>query len=211
MKLNVKEAITNQVEMKMKRSSIGLLMIILLIGLPSCDILQQTAEIQRLSQCKFDLNGVEKVKLAGINLHEGMSRSDLNASQILQLTNALFSNKLPLSFDLLVKVDNPNDKTAAISRMDYSLIIDGLELVSGNLNQRYEVGASSATVIPLLINLDLFQALSEQNIETISNLAFKLTGSNSYPVNILFRVKPYIMVGSSQLAYPGFIDINHTL
>lgn len=189
----------------------ALLFVFFVSFISSCDILQQTAEIQRLRLCEFDVNGVSGVKVAGIDLRQGMTRSDLNAAQIMQLTNAVFSNKMPLKFDLLVKVDNPNDKTAALSRMDYSIVVDGLELISGNINQRYEVGPGSSTVIPLPIEIELFQALSGQSADAISNLAFKLTGSESKPVDLLFRVKPYINVGGRQMAYPGFLDIRHTL
>jgi len=42
-------------------------------------------------------------------------------------------------------------------------------------------------------------------------LAFKLSGSESRPTELLFKVKPYINVGGSQLAYPGYLNVNHTL
>lgn len=183
----------------------------LILGMQSCDILQQTAQMQRLSLCKFDVNGVSNVSLAGISLNEGMGRSDLNAAQIMQLTNALFSNRLPLKLNLLINVDNPNDKTAALSRMDYSLIVDGMELITGQMDQRFEIGPGAQTVIPLPVEVDLFKVLSGQNADVVSNLGFKLTGSSSEPVELLFKVKPYINVGMSQLAYPGFIEVKHTL
>ncbi|MCK9447858.1 MAG: LEA type 2 family protein [Bacteroidales bacterium] len=198
--------------MKSKRFLIFFLIAgIQLALLPSCSIIQQAAQMKRLSLCTFDVQGVDNIQLAGISLDEGMGRKDLNAAQIMQLTNAVFSKQLPLKLNLLVSIKNPNDKKAALSRMDYSLLIDGLELISGQMEKRYEIEPEGQTLVHIPITTELFQVLSGQSIDMISNLGFKLTGSSSQPVDLLFKVKPYIQVGLTQLAYPGFIEIAHTL
>lgn len=197
----------------MKRSSkpILLLALLLAIATPSCDVLEQTAQVQRLSLCTFDVTGVDNIRLAGVNLRQGMSYSDLNAAQVMSLTGALFNRNLPLEFNLNVKVDNPNDKPAAMNRMEYNILLDGMQLVAGAVDDRYEVPAGASTTIPMRLQLELFEALSGESGDALVNLAFKLTGNESNPSELLFRVKPYIRVGGRELAYPGYLNVNHTL
>lgn len=197
--------------MKVIRKFFLLAILLPLILMPSCDILEQTAQVQRLSQCTFDVHSVDKIKLAGINIHQGMSYSDLNTAQIMSLTGALFRKELPLDFNLNVKVDNPNDKMAAMSRMDYIIFIDGLELISGVFNERFEISPGSSSIVPMDLHLDLYKALSGEAGDALVNLAFKLSGNESRPAELLFKVKPYIRVGNSELPYPGYLNVNHIL
>jgi LEA14-like dessication related protein len=184
---------------------------IIAISLTSCDILQQTAELQRLSQCKFDVNGVSGIRLAGVELRSGMKRSDLNAVQIMQLTNSVFNNNLPLRFDVLVKVDNPNSGTAALSRMDYTVILDGIELLSSSFNQRYEIAPGGTAIVPVPISVELFQLMSGQSADAVANLGFKLTGGESKPVELVMKLKPYLNVAGKQIQYPNTLNINYII
>ncbi len=193
----------------MKRKSI--LVLLMLLGLGSCGILEEAAQVQRLSLCTFDVNGVDQVKLAGIPLRDGMSYNDLNAIQLMSLTSAVMRRDLPLDFTLMVKVDNPNDKPAAMSRMDYTIFVDGLEIISGAFNERYDVPAGGSAIVPMRLQLELFQAMSGETGDALVNLAFKLTGDESRPSELMFRVKPYINVGGRQLAYPGYLNVKHSL
>jgi len=177
----------------------------------SCDVIQQAGSISRLKECEFEINGVDAVNLAGIELRDGMRSSDLNTGQIMQLANAAFQKNMPLKFNLLVNVNNPNTKPAALSRMDYSVFIDGVELLSGQLNQHYTIESGQSIEIPLPVQVELFKAMSGQSADAVSNLGFKLTGNNSKQVELLFKVKPYILVGLNAIPYPGFIEIKHLL
>jgi hypothetical protein len=73
------------------------------------------------------------------------------------------------------------------------------------------VPANSTNVVSIPIRTDLFQLFSGESADAIVNLAFKLAGANSNPVNLGIKVKPYITIGSQQLAYPDYISINKTL
>lgn len=55
-----------------------------------CSVFEQIAATQALKECAFDVNGLEKINLAGVDLRPGMKRSDLTVSQVMQLTNAFF-------------------------------------------------------------------------------------------------------------------------
>lgn len=197
--------------MKTLRKFYLLAILLPLLTTPSCDILEQTAQVQRLSQCTFDVHNVDNIKLAGVSIQQGMHYSDLNTAQIMSLTGAVFRKELPLDFNLNVKVDNPNNRPAAMSRMDYIVFVDGVELIAGVFNERIEIAPGGSSIVPMDLHLDLFKALSGEAGDALINLAFKLSGNESRPAELLFKVKPYINVGGSQLAYPGYLNVNHTL
>ena len=189
---------------------IGIIFLIFSV-LPSCDVLNQAAEVGRLQQCTFQVEGVNNIFLAGIELRQGMKSTDLNSGQLMQLANAAFQKNMPLSFNVVVRVKNPNTKTAALSRMDYRVFLDGVEMLSGQMNQRYSIGPNSNTDVAVPVQLELYKALSGQSADAVSNIGFKLTGSSSKPVELLVKVKPYMQVGLTSLPYPGYIDIRKTL
>lgn len=192
-----------------------LIIIFMALGLSACETLtqvaNQAAQMYNLVNCTFDFNNVNNIKMLGINLNKGMTKNDLNVSQLLNLTNALISKSLPVSFNVNLDVDNPNPIAAAMSKMDYILTLNGKQVVSTTLNEGVNVPANSKGSVSIPITTDLFQLFSGESADAIVNLAFKLAGANSEPVNVGLKVKPYIKINNQQLAYPDFISLNKTL
>ncbi|MBK9290561.1 MAG: LEA type 2 family protein [Bacteroidetes bacterium] len=177
----------------------------------SCSVIDQIAQTQALKQCTFDIKGLDKINLAGIELRQGMKRSDLTAPQVIQLTGAFFNNELPLTFNVLLNIDNPNDRQAMMSRMDYSVILDGREMLSGRLDDSFSIPAKGNTVVPVTVQADLLKLFSGQQADALANLAFRLTGNQgTHPVELQVKIKPYIEVGLRQVAYPGFMTLKKT-
>ena len=181
------------------------------MGLASCDVLTQVAQMANFANCKFNFDSVNNIQMLGVNLSKGMSKSDLNAAQLLSLTNAIMSKKLPVTFDVNVGVNNPNTIPASMSKMDYVVSLNGKEVISTTLNKSINVGANSNSVVSIPITTDLFQLFSGESADAILNLAFKLAGASSDPVNVGLKVKPYVSINGQQLAYPDFISMNKVL
>lgn len=181
------------------------------IGLASCDVLTQVAQMANFANCKFNFNSVDQIQMLGVNLSKGMSKSDLNAAQLLSLANALTNKKLPVSFNVNVGVNNPNTIPASMTKMDYIVSLNGKEIISTTLNKSVNVDANSSSVVSIPITTDLFQLFSGESADALLNLAFKLAGANSDPVNVGLKVKPYISINGQQLAYPDFISMNKVL
>ncbi len=188
-----------------------LIILFVTIGLASCDVLTQVAQMANFANCKFNFNSVDQIQMLGVNLSKGMSKSDLNAAQLLSLANALANKKLPVSFNVNVGVNNPNTIPASMSKMDYIVSLNGKEVISTTLNKSVSVGANSSSVVSIPITTDLFQLFSGESADALLNLAFKLAGASSEPVNVGLKVKPYISINGQQLAYPDFISMNKVL
>ena len=188
-----------------------LIVLFVTMGLASCSVLSQMAQVANFVNCKFDFNSVDKIQMLGVNLSKGMSKTDLNAAQLLSLANALMKRELPVTFNVNVDVNNPNSIAAAMTKMDYILTLNGKQVVSTTMNNAISVPAKSSSVVSIPITTDLFQLFSGESADAIVNLAFKLAGASSDPVNVGLKVKPYISINGQQLAYPDFISMNKTL
>ena len=188
-----------------------LIVLFVTLGLTSCEVLNQVAQMATFANCKFNFNSVDHIQMLGVNLSKGMSKSDLNATQLLSLANALMNKKLPVTFNVNVDVNNPNAIAASMAKMDYIVSLNGKEVISTTMNQSVSVGPNSNSVVSIPITTDLFQLFSGESADAIVNLAFKLAGASSQPVNVGLKVKPYISINGQQLAYPDFITMNKVL
>ena len=193
---------------KLKRT---LIILFVTAGLASCDVLTQVAQMANFANCTFDLNSVNHIEMLGINLSKGMSRENLNISQGLALVNAISNRSLPVTFNVNLDVSNPNSIAASMAKMDYILTLNGKQVVSTTMNNSVNVPAKSNSMVTIPVATDLFQLFSGESADAIVNLAFKLAGASSNPVNVGLQVKPYITVGNQQLAYPNYITLNKTL
>ena len=188
-----------------------LIILFVAMGLASCDVLNQVAQMANFATCTFNFNNVNQIEMLGVNLSKGMTKQDLNVTQLLSLTNALMSKTLPVSFNVNVDVKNPNSIAAAMSKMDYIVTLNGKQVISTTMNQSINVPANSTNTVSIPITTDLFQLFSGESADAILNLAFKLAGASSDPVNVGLKVKPYISINGQQLAYPDFITMNKVL
>ena len=193
---------------KVKRT---LIILFVAMGLSSCDVLNQMAQMANFANCTFNFNSVNQIQMLGIDLSKGMTKESLNVSQLLSLTNALMNRSLPVTFNVNLDVKNPNSIAASMSKMDYILTLNGKQVVSTTMNNSINVPANSSNVISIPVSTDLFELFSGESADAIVNLAFKLAGASSEPVNVGLKVKPYISINGQQLAYPDYITMNKVL
>ena len=193
-----------------------ILMIVLLAAtFTACDelakIANQAAQVINLKNCTFDVNGISNINMLGINLSNGMSKSNLNATQLLNVTNSLLNRQLPVTFNVNIDVDNPNSIAAAMGKMDYIISLNNKEVISSSFTDGFNIPANSKGRVSIPISTDLFQLFSGETADAVLNLAFKLAGAKSNPVNLGVKVKPYIKINNQSLAYPDYITINKVL
>ena len=187
----------------------------LIVGFSACDelsqIANQTAQVINLKNCTFDVKGINNINMLGINLTKGLSMSDLNTMQVLNVTNSLLNKKLPVTFNVNIDVNNPNSIAASLGKMDYIISLNNKEVISSTFTDGFSIGPNSKGQVSIPISTDLFQLFSNETKDAILNLAFKLAGAKSDPVNLGVKVKPYIKVNNKTLAYPDYITINKVL
>ena len=199
----------------MKKTFRILTILMLMASFSACEqlanIANQAAQVVNLKNCTFDVTGISNINMLGIDLSKGMNKSSLNPTQLINVTNSLFNKKLPVSFNVNFDVDNPNSIAASLSKMDYIISLNNKQIISSTFSDGFSIPANSSGKVAIPISTDLFQLFSGETADAILNLAFKLAGAQSNPVNLGVQIKPYIKVNEQSLAYPDYITINKVL
>jgi len=179
--------------------------------LSGCDILNQATQMLNLTKCEFRLATVDQLKLAGVNIQQVHKLSDLNMLDAGKITAAALSGgSLPLTFTLNVEAKNPNSSMAGLNRLDWILLIDDIEMVSGTNQNRVQIPANGGTAtLPLAISVDLKQALKGKSGDAIANFGLNLAGAGNRPTRITLKAKPTIVVGNQTIAYPGYLTVQN--
>lgn len=195
----------------MKKIMLMLAVVITTIAFSACDILDQARQVAMLSKCEFRLSSVDQLKLAGVNIQQVKKLSDLSLLDAAKITTAAVSgSSLPLNFTLNVEVKNPNAGTAGLTKLDWILFIDDIQMVSGVNEQRVQVPGNGGTgTIPLTIGVNLKEVLKGKSGDAIANFGLNLAGAGNKPTRITLKAKPTIMVGSQYIAYPGYLTVQN--
>ncbi len=187
-----------------------------LVLIAGCSAVKQLSDaLENLRRVQFKIAGVTNFRLAGIDVSNKKKISDFSVSEALQLTNAFASRRLVSDFILNVDARNPNDgsaqkttnSTAQITNFDWRLLIDDTPTVNGNIASPVSVpGKGQTVVIPLAVNLDLYEFFGKAGYDRVINLALAIAGEGGSS-RIKLDAKPTIRIGSFPITYPGRITI----
>lgn len=178
--------------------------------LNSCDILDQVSQVAMLSKCQFRLSTLTNTKLAGVNVQNIDSFNDLSFVDVTKVSAAYATGNLPLSFTLNVEAKNPNTSAAGMSKLDWILLIDDLEVLTGITEQRITIPANGGTaILPLNLSFDLLKVIESRNVESLANFGMNLAGAGNRPTRVTLKAKPTIYVGSNPITYPNYITIEN--
>lgn len=179
------------------------------ILLSSCDILTQVADqfasVANLANCDFNLKNVSNVSVAGVNV-KNLTQGKLSATDVVKLVAAYQSKKVPLAMDVNIDVTNPTTTKASMTALDWILAIDGTDLANGVNNKTYTIKPSATTTVPLGVNAELADLFSKKGVDALKNFASSFT-NEGISSKVGLRVKPSISVGTAQVPFPNYINI----
>lgn len=189
--------------------------ILLILTLNSCSKMKGFIDlIQGLQNIEFQLDGISDVDLSGINIKSDFKLTDLSTVQVIQLTRNAASQKLPLSFTLFVEAKNPNPREGRKSSVDakitdfpFQLILNNKLAFSGNIGSAVTVPEDGGkSLIPLMIEFDLFKIFENGNYKNFANLAANLAGFDLDKVDLHVIAEPKVSTNLGDLS-PGQITI----
>lgn len=185
----------------------------------SCKQLKNIADtFTNMQNLKFKLGKVGSFRLAGIDISNKNSISDITTMDILKITQAYKTKKLPAEFILNVDAMNPNNgknqtkrSDAVITGLDWNLYIDDVKTISGGLASPVSVPGSGETVqIPLSVSLDLYEFFGKNGYDKVVNLAMAIGGAGNNSARLKLDAQPSVRIGNIPLSYPGRITIVNT-
>lgn len=172
--------------------------------LAACATLQQVAALRRVA---FDIGRVTDARLAGVDFTRVRAYDDLSAAQVAAIALAIARDELPLSFDLHLLAQNPADNPAArLLRMDWTLLLDDRETVTGVLDRSYDLPPGQTSDIPLNVRLDLLDFFDD-DAEDLADLVLAIAGAGGEPTRIALRATPTIDTALGPIRYQQPITI----
>ena len=177
----------------------------MILGAAGCATLKQFAALRNI---EFVLDRASDVRLAGIELARIRSMDDLSLMDAGRLVLAVSRNELPMDFQLHVLAENPaeNSTEARLMRMDWTLLLQGRETLSGVFDREVLLLPGQPTDIPIVIGLDLLDFF-EGSAEDLLELALSLSGQGGAPKDVELRATPVVDTPLGPMRFPRPITI----
>jgi len=157
-----------------------------------------------LSKVKFTLDHISAVRVAGIDLMDITSLDELNVFQMARATLAVSRENLPLELTLQLKSENPlaNKVAATLTSIDWMLILDGRETISGTLEEYVTLAAGEMQDIPLRLSLNMFEFFNEKTSMDLLDLALAFASQDGgIPPGVALKIRPSIDTPFGPITY----------
>lgn len=175
----------------------------LVLAVTGCATLQGIIALQHVD---FRLAGAEGTRLAGIDVARIPRYEDVSAADLLRLGAALGQGRLPVETILRVEASNPADNVEArLVRLEWTLLLDDRETVSGAVDDEVHLPAGVTTDVPVRVELDLLRFFDEQ-LPALVDLAVALSGSGDRQ-RVELQVLPTVETAIGPIRYPEPIRI----
>jgi hypothetical protein len=181
------------------------LLAIAVVALTGCATLQQIAALRDVD---FEVDRLSDVRLAGVDIARVTSFSQLSAADVARLASAVSQRTLPMEFRLHLTATNPADNTvdARLVRMDWTLLLQDRETLSGVFADETLLRRGVATDVPIGISLDLTDFF-QGSAQDLFNLARSLANPGGPPTQVTLRATPTVDTAIGPIRYPGPITI----
>ncbi|MDH3424132.1 MAG: hypothetical protein OEN00_14155, partial [Gemmatimonadota bacterium] len=125
-----------------------------------------------------------------------------------RLTLAVSQGDLPMEFRLHLRAENPADNTAdaRLLRMDWTLLLQDRETVSGVFADETLLRRGQPTDVPISMSLDLIDFF-EGSAQDLVELALSLSGQGGSPREVTLRATPSVDTAFGPISYPRPITI----
>ncbi|WP_461108337.1 hypothetical protein [Spirosoma koreense] len=175
-----------------------------------CSMNQQISQAKALGDCRYTLASADSIYLAGIDVREFRKLDDLNLGRFPRLATGLLTRNVPLDARVNLDITNPTGKLAGINQLEYKVLLAGQELFNGFLNQRIEVQPGGKTRVPIKLNTNAYQLITDAKTrDAFTQLMQNMSGAaNTQPSKLTIKIKPTLALGNKAINYPGYITID---
>ncbi|MDL2213834.1 hypothetical protein LJC72_06710 [Bacteroides sp. OttesenSCG-928-D19] len=181
------------------------LLLLLLPLLSGCDVAKQVGGVLNVVNCKYDYNSIANINLAGIEVNQGLSITNIaRATTLLSGKQA----SVPLNFTLNLDVTNPNQSAAFLNGLDYILSIDDIQFTTGSLSQTLNVPGGGKGLLPLTIGFDLAGLLTSDTRDSVTGVIKNFLGLGDSKSNVTLQIRPTFLVGNVAIPSPAYIPVS---
>ncbi|MCL2131506.1 MAG: hypothetical protein FWH36_03485 [Lentimicrobiaceae bacterium] len=181
------------------------ILLFVIVSFCRCDTAQ---ELINMLNCKFERKDVDNFRFAGVDFDKFNSFEDIGTSDVLKISTALLKGTAPITFNMNLEGRNPNKTTAGIEQFRWIFLMDGDEILNGNIVDKFSIPAEGTSILPIEIGFDAMQFLDGsgvQKVQSLFNLYQNITGKNaSQTSNASLKIKPTI----NGKEFPQYITLN---
>jgi hypothetical protein len=176
-----------------------------LAALSGCATIQQMVALRDVD---FSVDRVSDLHLAGIDVSGVRSYADIGVDDAGRLALAVTQGSLPMDFRLHLAAQNPADNSvdARLVKMDWTLLLQGRETLSGVFADETLLPRGQATDVPISISLDLVDFF-QGSARDLIDLALSLSGRGGAPTEVTLRATPTVDTALGPIRYPRPITI----
>jgi len=176
--------------------------VVVLVLFCGCDTAR---ELVNMFNCTFERKNIDEFRFAGVNFDRIASPTDLTFTEVANITAALVKKTAPITFNMNLTGKNPNKTAAGIEQFKWIFLLDGNEVLQGNVIDKFSIPAEGNSVLPIEISFDAMNYLDGSTIESIFRFYQNLTGKNaSQQSNASLKIKPTI----NGVEFPNYITVN---
>lgn len=172
---------------------------------------QTLKEVANLRNVRFAIDRVAEAELAGVDVQQIRSYQDLSIGDVARLTAAVANNELPLAFTLHLNAENPPENTvnARLVQMDWTLLLDDQETISGVFDQTIVLAPGEPTDVAIPMTIDLVDFF-DRGARDLIELALAVAGQGGAPKRVKLEAIPTIETPIGPIRYPNSITIVST-
>lgn len=190
----------------------GSLLLLLTLTFSSCSLFHQAKEYNQFIHSRFFIRDIKVLSVSGIDVSQMKQYSDLNFGQLLSLGIQLVKGNLPTVMEITVEGHNNSSSKAAISGMDWLLVMQSDTLAKGVINNPIIIQPEKSTNFPVKVNFNLSRLIKSGSLEQIMDAAL---GNNSKQkleeLGIVFKFKPWYSTGNKIKKSPVYFSVHPDL
>ena len=141
-----------------------LLMLMSVAFLSSCGISRQKAQIENLGKCKFDIQSVDSIRVAGTSIQKIVKADGIDLSALPSVALGMLRKNIPLDAVIRLKIENPTLKKAAINQFQYIILFEKKQLAEGIVNQSISLDPGQSTVASVRLNTNIYELINNGDL-----------------------------------------------
>lgn len=171
--------------------------------LTSCGVSRQKAQIENLGKCKYDIQSVDSIRVAGTSIQKIVKSDGIDLSALPSVALGMLRKNIPLDAVVRLRIQNPTLKKAAINQFQYIILFEKKQLAEGIVNQVISIDPGQSTIASVRLNTNIYELINNGDLAGF-------IGSNSNTKKGLFtiKIKPSINIAGKSIFYPGYITID---
>jgi len=169
---------------------------------------EEVKDIANMLNCTFERKDITNFRFAGVNFDKFNSFTDIKGDDIVKIGLALAQKTAPITFDMNVEGKNPTTSKASLEEFAWIFLLDGNEVINGNIPNKFSIPADGSNILPVEISFDAWKYLDGSTPQSLFNFYQNLTGKNaSKESNAILKIKPTI----NGIKFPNYLTLKQTV